>query len=78
MTSLCDEFAEHLNVFIYAKDPIIYTHKSPIEISFNWSSQIVTEDQFNSIISYLKRNHEMDENNDVYCGSQKIRFVLGK
>ena len=57
--------------------PIIYTHKNPIEISFNWSSQIVTKEQFNAIISYLKKNYEMDENNTVYCGSNKVRFVLG-
>ena len=77
LASLCAEFAEHLNIFIYAEDPIIYTHKNPIEISFNWSSQIVTKEQFNAIISYLKKNYEMDENNTVYCGSNKVRFVLG-
>ena len=77
LASLCDEFAWHLNIFIYAKDPIIYTHKNPIEISFNWLSQIVTKDQFNSIISYLKKNYALDENNGVSYGSQKVRFVLG-
>ena len=81
LASLCNDFAEHLNIFIYAKDPIIFTHKNPIEISFNWSSQIVTKDQFNSIISYMKKNYEMDDNNDnnaFYFCSQKVRFVLGR
>ena len=75
LAQLCLKFAEDLSIFVCPKDPIIYMHHNPYKISFNWnSSPVLSRDQFNTILDYMKKEYVINEDQSFTING--VSFIL--